>query len=62
MEKSNESLYGMFQNHTYSQLKNLFKDAKTEDERNFYMELANMSLQKEQKKIISKNNGISNAY
>lgn len=54
MEKNNESLYGMFMNYSYSQLKNLFKNAKTEDERNFYMTLSNMVLQKEQEKVIGK--------
>ena len=35
MENKNETLYDIFVNYSYSQLKNLFKNAKTEDEKIF---------------------------
>lgn len=54
MENNNETLYDIFVNYSYSQLKNLFKNAKTDDERNFYMTLSNIVLQKEQEKVIGK--------
>jgi len=37
-------------NYSYSQLKALFKNAKTKEEQDFYMTLSNMVLQKQQKK------------
>ncbi|MBU3138037.1 hypothetical protein KPL39_17540 [Clostridium gasigenes] len=61
MENNNETLYDIFVNYSYSQLKNLFKNAKTEDEKKFwtcpplaYMTLSNIVLQKEQQKVIGK--------
>lgn len=52
MEDKKNSLYDIFLNYSYSQLKQMFKKAKTENEKNFYMTLANMVLQKEQEKVI----------
>lgn len=54
MENNNQTLYDIFVNYSYSQLKSLFKNAKTEDEKNFYMILSNIVLQKEQQKVIGK--------
>jgi len=51
--KDNE-IYDMFLNCTYSQLKNLFKKAKSKEEQDFYIMLSNMVLQREQKKVIGK--------
>jgi len=46
------NLYDIFINYSYSQLKELFKNAKTKEEQDFYMTLANLVLQKEQAKVI----------
>lgn len=54
MENQEVDLYDIFQNYSYSQLKELFKKAKTKDEQDFYIALANMALQKQQSKIINK--------
>ena len=54
MENKDISLYDIFQKYSYSQLKQLFKDAKTKDEQDFYMTLSNILLQKQQAKIIGK--------
>jgi len=44
----------MFLNCTYSQLKDLFKKAKSKEEQDFYIMLSNMVLQREQEKVIGK--------
>lgn len=54
MENKENSLYDIFLNYSYSQLKEMFKNAKTKDEQDFYMALANLVLQKEQKKVIGR--------
>lgn len=54
MEKVQSDLYDIFMNYSYSQLKDLFKKAKTKDEQDFYMTLSNLVLQKEQAKVIGK--------
>ena len=41
-------------NYSYSEIKDLFKKAKTKEEKDFYMILANMILQREQAKVIGK--------
>lgn len=38
-----------FSKYSYTELKQLFKEAKTKDEQDFYMTLANMVLQKTSK-------------
>ena len=52
MVNKNVNLYDIFINYSYSQLKELFKSAKTKEEQDFYMTLANWVLQKEQAKVI----------
>lgn len=52
MENKDNNLYDIFVNYSYSQLKDLFKNAKTKEEQDFYMTLSNLVLQKEQEKII----------
>lgn len=52
MENKNDNLYESFINYSYSQLKELFKNAKTKEEQDFYMTLSNLVLQKEQAKVI----------
>lgn len=54
MENNNVNLYDIFINYSYSQLKGLFKKAKTKEEKDFYMALANLVLQREQEKVIGK--------
>ena len=54
MENKNENLYDIFKKYSYSQLKELFKKAKTKDEQDFYMLLSNIVLQKQQSKVIGK--------
>lgn len=54
MEKINKqnNLYEDFLKCSYWDLKELFKNAKTKEEQDFYMILSNMVLQREQKKVI----------
>ncbi|XZL50566.1 hypothetical protein ACSXBO_15975 (plasmid) [Clostridium perfringens] len=47
-------LYKEFLKYSYNELKELFKMAKTKEEQDFYMALANLKLKKEQKKVIKK--------
>ena len=54
MENKEIDLYDIFQRYSYSQLKELFKNAKTKDEQDFYMVLSNLILQKQQSKVIGK--------
>lgn len=54
MENENNRIYDIFLNLSYSQLKNLFKMAKSKEEQDFYIMLSNMVLQREQKKVIGK--------
>ncbi|MBS6601005.1 MAG: hypothetical protein ACLR02_13650 [Clostridium sp.] len=49
-EKNN--LYSLFNKYSYSELKDLFKNAKTKGEQDFYMMLSNFLLQKKQRKVI----------
>lgn len=51
MDKNND-LYSMFNKYSYSQLKELFRNAKTKDEQDFYMTLSNFLLQEKQAKVI----------
>jgi hypothetical protein len=52
MENEASRIYDIFLNCSYSQLKNLFKTAKSKEEQDFYIILSNMVLQREQKKVI----------
>ncbi|MBU3197193.1 hypothetical protein [Clostridium algidicarnis] len=54
METKKENLYDIFVNYSYSQLKELFRNAKTKEEQDFYITLANMVLQREQEKVMGK--------
>ena len=54
MNKEDINLYDIFSTYSYSQLKEMFKKAKTKDEQDFYMTLSNLVLQKEQAKVIGK--------
>lgn len=54
MENKNNELYDIFLSYSYSQLKDLFKKAKTKEEQDFYIMLSNMVIQREQQKVIGK--------
>ena len=51
MVKKN-NLYSLFKKYSYNDLKDLFKNAKTKDEQDFYMMLSNFLLQERQRKYI----------
>ena len=48
LRKDNVNLY----DHSYSELKGLFNEAKTKEEQDFYMNMANLVLQREQRRVI----------
>lgn len=54
MKENETNLYDMFLKYSYSQLKMLFKNAKTKEEKDFYMTISNLVLQREQEKVIGK--------
>ena len=51
MDKNND-LYSMFKKYSYSELKELFRNAKTKEEQDFYMTLLNFLLKQKQSKVI----------
>ena len=54
MDNKDVNLYDIFMKYSYSELKELFKNAKTKEEQDFYMTLSNLVLKKEQAKVIGK--------
>ncbi len=56
MERINEqkNLYEQFLRYSYKDLKDLFKNAKTKEEQDFYISLSDLVLQKEQQRVIGK--------
>ncbi|GAA0783089.1 hypothetical protein [Hathewaya limosa] len=54
MKDKENNLYNIFLSYSYSELKALFKNAKTKEEQDFYMILSNLVLQKEQAKLLGK--------
>lgn len=52
MENKETSLYDIFLNYSYNEIMKLFQKSKTKEEQDFYVNLANMILQREQKKVI----------
>lgn len=54
MKNKERNLYDTFLTYSYTELKTLFKNAKTKEEQDFYMTLSNLVLQKEQAKVIGK--------
>lgn len=52
MGNKDNNLYDIFIKYSYSELKDLFKKAKTKEEQDFYMTLSNLVLQQEQAKVI----------
>lgn len=47
-----KSLYDIFLNYSYDELMDMFMSAKSKEEQDFYIKLADMVLQREQKKVI----------
>ena len=54
METQNNRMYDVFLSYSYSELKKLFKTAKSKEQQDFYIMLSNMVLQREQEKVIGK--------
>jgi len=54
MSDGNNEIYDIFLGMSYSELKDLFRKAKSKQEQDFYMMLSNMVLQREQEKVIGK--------
>ena len=54
MDTSKENLYELFLSYSYDDLMNLFKNAKSKDEQDFYAVLSNLVLQREARKVIDK--------
>ena len=52
LKKNNANLYNQFLQYSYSELKELFDNAKTKEEQDFYMSMANLVLQREQRRVI----------
>nr|WP_165415380.1 MULTISPECIES: hypothetical protein [unclassified Clostridium]MBZ9691834.1 hypothetical protein [Clostridium sp. M14] len=53
--KTEETLYDQFLKYSYKDLNELFRNAKTKEEQDFYNTLADMFLQKQQERIMGKN-------
>lgn len=49
-----KNLYDIFLNYKYKDVMKLFDNAKTQEEKDFYANLSDMILQREQEKVIRK--------
>lgn len=54
MENKKKSLYDIFLSYSYNDMMKLFENAATKEEKDFYANLSNMILQREQMKVIGK--------
>ena len=54
MENKEKNLYDIFLSYSYSDVMKLFQSAKTKEEKDFYANLSNMILQREQMKVIGR--------
>ncbi|MCR3758136.1 hypothetical protein [Clostridium felsineum] len=54
MEHKEKSLYDIFMSYSYKDMMKLFQNAKTKEEKDFYANLSNIILQREQMKVIGK--------
>lgn len=52
VESNNKWLYNEYLKYSYFDLQELFKSAETKEEKDFYITLCNLYLQREQKKVI----------
>lgn len=56
INEQNNNLYDQFLKYSYADLKELFKKAKTKEEQDFYIALSDLVLQREQERVLGKNN------
>ncbi|WP_238900738.1 hypothetical protein [Clostridium sp. YIM B02500] len=56
INEKNNNLYEQFLKYSYADLKELFKKAKTKEEQDFYISLSDLVLQREQERVLGKNN------
>lgn len=56
INEKNNNLYEQFLKYSYANLKELFKKAKTKEEQDFYISLSDLVLQREQERVLGKNN------
>lgn len=49
-----KELYDIFLSYDYTHIMELFRKAKTQEEKDFYVNVSNMILQREQNKVIGK--------
>lgn len=54
MENNDINLYDIFKKYSYKDVMKLFQDSKTKEEQDFYANLSNIILQREQMKVIGK--------
>lgn len=54
MDENKEKLYEIFLTYSYDDLMQLFKNAKSKEEQDFYVTLSNLVLQKAAEKVIDK--------
>ena len=54
MKDNAEKLYDIFLNYSYRDLMDLFKNAKSKEEQDFYVMLSNLVLKREAEKVIYK--------
>ena len=54
MKSKENNLYDVFIKYSYSDIMELFQKSKTKEEQDFYANLSNIILQREQKKVIGK--------
>ncbi|MZK50903.1 hypothetical protein [Clostridium beijerinckii] len=52
LKRDNVNLYDQFLKYSYTELKELFDKAQTKEEQDFYMNMANLVLQREQRRVI----------
>ncbi|NOW04492.1 hypothetical protein [Clostridium beijerinckii] len=52
LKRENVNLYDQFLKYSYTELKELFDKAQTKEEQDFYMNMANLVLQREQRRVI----------
>ena len=54
MEKKDNNLYELFISYSYTDIMELLLNSKTKEEQDFYANLSNIILQREQMKVIGK--------
>lgn len=54
MENKDNNLYEIFKRYSYTDIMELLQNSKTKEEQDFYAELSNLILQREQMKVLNK--------